>query len=137
MNDVVAGECLCGEVRFRIERSQLSSTVIVCHCSLCRRWGTHSGAFTGSRRDALDVEGVDALSTYVDANGRERSFCSSCGSSLFWASHGEDEISISAGALDDVELTLLRHIHVASAAAWEEIPATLPRHPHGSSSRPE
>lgn len=133
---IVTGGCLCGSVRFRIAAASLRG-VIVCHCSLCRRWGTSVGAFTWAAHEEIELVAESTLAVYVDARGRERSFCTTCGASLFWAAPGEDGVSVSAGALDDAsELSVLRHIYVDDAAAWEEIPAGVPRHPQGSSSLP-
>jgi len=134
MSEPVSGGCLCGAVRFRVARDPLRG-VIVCHCSLCRRWGTYGGAYIGAPREALELIDDAALVTYLDRNGRQRSFCGTCGASLFWTARGDDGISISAGALDDApDLPLLRHIYVADAAGWEQISTTHPHHPQGSAS---
>jgi hypothetical protein len=128
----VTGACLCGAVRFEVDGALRD--VIVCHCSLCRRSGTNAGAYTSAPRAALRVRGTEALAVYIDVNGRERSFCRSCGSSLFWAVPGSDHVSISAGALDgETGLRVERHIHVASAADWEQ-PAEGASHDAGSGS---
>lgn len=135
MTAPVAGGCLCGAVRFTLEGDLRG--VVVCHCSLCRRWGTYAGAYTRVARAGLRLISAETLTLYVDANGRERSFCRACGTSLFWAVPGEDGVSVSAGALDDGDhLRLARHIHVAGAAAWEPPPTGGPRHPRGSDSPP-
>ncbi len=134
MTGPVSGGCLCGAVRFRVAREALRG-VIVCHCSLCRRWGTYGGAYTGAPQGALELVDDAALVTYLDGNGRQRSFCGTCGASLFWAVPEGDETSISAGALDnEADLLLLRHIYVSDAAGWEDISPAIPHHRQGSAS---
>ena len=114
----MTGGCLCGGVRFELE--PLLRPVRVCHCSLCRRSGTLAGAYTAVPRTALVLTSDATLVGYLDANGRERSFCRSCGSTLFWSAERRETISVSAGALDEpTGLHTERHIHLEDAADWE------------------
>lgn len=131
---MTTGRCLCGMVRFEV--AEPLRGIVVCHCSLCRRSGTMAGAYTrAADRSALRIsDPSSALAVHVDANGRERSFCGRCGSSLFWAAPGDPGISISAGALDGADLPVIAHIHVDSAAQWELISDDVPRHAAGRSS---
>jgi hypothetical protein len=129
----VTGGCLCGGVRFEVDGPVRD--VIVCHCSLCRRAGTSAAAYTSAPRMALRLTQSGTLRAYVDVNGRKRSFCSTCGAALFWAASDDDEISISAGALDGrTGLRVLRHIYVDSAADWERLPHDGALHREGSGS---
>jgi hypothetical protein len=130
--DPVSGGCLCGAVRFEIDGPLRD--IVVCHCSLCRRAGTNAAAYTSAPEPAVRLVGSSEPAVYVDSNGRERSFCPTCGSLLFW-SEGDDRLSISAGALDtDAGLHVRRHIHADSAAGWETLPEGVPTHREGSSS---
>jgi hypothetical protein len=114
----VTGGCLCGGVRFELDPPLRS--VVVCHCSLCRRSGTLAGAYTSVPRDALRVDTDETLCWYVDVNERRRGFCGRCGATLFWSHADADTVSVSAGALDGpTGLVTERHIHVADAADWE------------------
>lgn len=115
------GRCNCGAVRFEVDGPLRD--VLICHCSLCRRNGSNAGAYTSAQRTALRLLDDDGLALYIDPNGRERSFCRLCGSTLFWARPGAAEISIAAGALDgDTGLRTEAHVFVDSAADWEVIP---------------
>jgi len=117
----------------RLEVEPPLRDVVVCHCSLCRRSGTLAGAYSAAPREALRVEGE--LTWYDDANGRQRGFCGSCGSTLLWDAGGET-VSIAAGALDEpTGLRTVSHIFVGEAADWEDVPAGVPHHVAGSSSR--
>lgn len=127
---MTTGGCLCGAVTFEVERPLRD--VVVCHCSLCRRNSSSVGAYTSVARGGLTLVAEESLAVYVDANGRERSFCRVCGSILFWAEPGTENISIAAGALDgDTGLRTTAHIFVDSAADWEMVPRELPRHGEG------
>ena len=135
MSAAATGRCLCEAIRFEIGGSLRG--IVVCHCSLCRRAGTYAGAYTRVPRDALRIVGEEHPATYVDRNGRERSFCRACGTTLFWAVPGEDGVSVSAGALDDdAGLRIIRHIHVEDAAGWESPTERVPLHGGGSASPP-
>ena len=124
----MTASCLCGAVRLRLDPPLRD--VVVCHCSLCRRWGTHAGAYTAAPRGAIHVEKGD-LTWYEDPNGRWRGFCAACGSSLLWDRGGET-ISVSAGALDGpTGLTVAARIYVADAADWEVVPHDAPHHDAG------
>ena len=124
----MTGRCLCGAVTFEVDPPLRD--VVVCHCSLCRRWGTHAGAYTAAPREAIRVEGA-GLHWYVDERGRRRGFCRECGSSLLW-DRGGSTISISAGALDGATgLGIAARIYVADAADWEVVPHDAPHHPAG------
>jgi hypothetical protein len=116
----VTGACLCGAVRFALEPPLRD--VVVCHCSLCRRSGTLAGAYTAVPRPALRLIADAALRWYVDANGRRRGFCGTCGATLFWSHDERESISVSAGALDGpTGLVTERHIHAEDAADWESL----------------
>ncbi len=117
----MTGRCLCGEVRFVLVPP--IRDVVVCHCSLCRRSGTLAGAYTAVVRDGLRLTSRETLAWYVDVNGRDRGFCTACGSTLFWSSEGAATISVSAGALDGpTGLAVERHIFTSDAADWERPP---------------
>ncbi len=87
---LITGGCLCGRIRFQVAGTPLR--VGVCHCMDCRKH--HGAVFHASAifpASALDVEGPTA--SYAG-----RSFCPTCGSSVFSASGAEVEIHL--GALD-------------------------------------
>jgi len=126
VSQVAGGGCLCGGVRFVI-RAPLGE-IVVCHCSLCRRWsGAAYGAASPVRRDGLELVEDQGLAWYVDRNDRERGFCRTCGCGIFWLREGDDEIYVSAGALDEpTGLRIEGHMMVASKADWEDLRAAPP-----------
>lgn len=110
MNEVrYAGGCLCGAVR--IEGRGEPYRVGICHCLDCRR---HHGAvfhtFAVFPAAAVTITGETA-------SYRDRSFCPTCGSSVF--SRSGDEIEIPAGVLDTPsQVTPTYELWVRRREAW-------------------
>ncbi|MDB5661254.1 MAG: hypothetical protein JWS10_3869 [Cypionkella sp.] len=86
----VTGGCLCGQLR--IEATGEPYRTGLCHCLDCRK---HHGALFHASAIFPDaaVTITGAFQTY-----KNRSFCPSCGSSVF--SRSDDEIEVSVGSLD-------------------------------------
>jgi hypothetical protein len=103
-NHVTAtGRCLCGAVRYEI-RGRLRN-VVNCHCSKCRRFHGHPGAYTSVRRGDLVLTAQAGLKWYRSVTDEtpnvHRGFCGECGSSLFWDPRGSGQnIAVTAGSLD-------------------------------------
>jgi hypothetical protein len=107
------GGCLCGAVRFEL-RGQLTS-VTYCHCSMCRKWHGHIGAYAAV--DLADLAFVDerGLKWYRSSPEVRRGFCGECGSSLFFEEQGRPKMAFCAGTLDEpTGLKSKAHIFVAS-----------------------
>lgn len=129
------GGCLCGAVRFTVTERPLG--VVDCHCSQCRRFHGHTGAYITVPRAAVTMESGDTLVWYRSSAHAERGFCSRCGSSLFWRGDGEPLVDVAAGALDQpTGLTTVRHIHTASKPDYyaitdgaEQFPESAPEPP--------
>ena len=113
------GSCLCGGVQY--ELASVLRGIAHCHCSMCRKahgaaFATHGGVSKSSFRL---VSGADLLKEYRSSPTVTRSFCSQCGSQLFWSKSDEDWVAISLGTLDTpFEPRKQRHIHVNSKAIW-------------------
>jgi hypothetical protein len=117
---VIGGSCLCGAVRFTVA-GELRD-VVNCHCSQCRRFHGHVGAYTDAPRTALQFSEARGLRWYRSSSFARRGFCGECGSSLFWERLGGDMISIAAGCLDSpTGLKTVRHIFVADQGDYYEI----------------
>ncbi len=99
----VTGGCLCGAVRYEI--SGELRHVVNCHCSKCRRFHGHFGAYTQIREKDLTLVEARGLkwydSTTDETEGVQRGFCSECGSSLFWHPKGWENMSVTAGSIDE------------------------------------
>lgn len=129
---VVRGSCLCGGVRYEVEPPFLRASH--CHCSRCRK---HSGAFGGTqgrvpRERFRLLAGKELIRIYKPEGGMVKTFCSTCGSSLFGGTWPDGpEVSIRLGSLDgDPEIRPQYHQFVDSRAPWFELYEDgLPRYP--------
>lgn len=125
----VTGGCLCGTVRFAVEPPTLFCAH--CHCSMCRR-GHGAGYVTWfgipyARFRML--AGEDHLLRYRSSAHGTRSFCATCGSTLFCESTNHpDWIDIVLANLDGpIDRIAEAHIFFDDRAAWVEIADGLPR----------
>src|SRR5688500_9346120 len=93
------GGCFCGAVRY--ETSGPLTSVTYCHCSKCRRWHGHAGAYTAVDRPAFRLTEERGLKWHAVSAKVRRGFCAECGSSLFFDEEGDPKMGISAGTLDE------------------------------------
>ena len=98
--DIHTGSCLCGAVRYKVTGKLRE--VINCHCSLCRKFHGHYGAYTSARREDVSITSSNNLLVWYRSmeNRARRGFCTICGSSLFWDLENLPTLSIAAGTLD-------------------------------------
>lgn len=134
---MITGGCLCGGVRFEIERAV--GPFELCHCSRCRKMsGSAFAAMLGVRTaDYRLLQGADLIVRY-DAPILHQppayrvSFCKRCGSPVPDPDPSSDPLSdwfeIPAGLLDDdPELRPDKHIFVELKTPWYEITDALPQ----------
>lgn len=126
-----AGGCLCGRVRYEVLEELMP--VVNCHCSKCRRFHGHVGAYSATRREHLVLVEAESLkwyrSTQDETPNVHRGFCRECGSSLFWDPRGKPFISIAAGSIDPpTGLHTERHVWLSQKADYYELTDGLPRH---------
>jgi hypothetical protein len=125
------GGCLCGEVRYEI-RGPLRH-IINCHCSKCRRFHGHIGAYTSVRREHLALVRQDGLKWFRSVTDEtpnvHRGFCRECGASLFWDARGSGaNIAVAAGSLDaPAGLKTIGHVWVSQKAEYYDITDGLPQ----------
>ena len=124
------GGCLCGAIRYRINRKYLNA--VHCYCGMCRK--AHGTAFSTHavlRPDQLEwISGVEALQDYQSSPGAVRAFCPHCGTHLLvHRQTGDGTYAIPAGTLDgDPLLTLTGHIFTVDRVSWFQIADDLPQH---------
>lgn len=107
------GACACGAVRFEVT-GELTG-VTYCHCSKCRRWHGHVGAWTAAERAAFRLVEQRGLKWHAVNPTVRRGFCGECGSSLLWDEDGERRLGICAGSFDaPTGLDSKAHIYVGS-----------------------
>jgi hypothetical protein len=125
-DQVHAGGCLCGGVRYRV--AGRLQPVVACHCGQCRRTHGHFAAYTGAARAALELVEASGLRWHGSSPGVRRGFCGTCGASVFWERGDGPEVGIAAGTLDaPTGLATIGHIFVADAGDYYAIADDLPR----------
>lgn len=93
-----SGSCLCGAIRFSIEKAD--PNIGACHCSICRKWG-------GGPLIAVDCgsevsfEGKDNITVYNSSDWAERGFCKQCGTHLFYRLKESQQHIVPVGLLND------------------------------------
>lgn len=116
----VQGGCLCGSVRFTIEFPTLWAAH--CHCSMCRR--AHGAAFVTwvgvpAEQFRLDAGG-DVLTRFSSSPAAQRSFCSRCGSTLFFESNrwpGEVHVAL-ANVDGPIDREPAAHVYWSARVHW-------------------
>lgn len=131
MNRPLKGSCLCGKVKFEV--NSFNPQVAHCHCSMCRKF--HGAAFaTLAAVPAVDfhwTEGMQRLKRFTAHNGTERTFCSSCGSSLTFTTPKSDArvVEVALGAMDQpVPVRADAHIFTGSGSDWYKKSDDLPHY---------
>jgi hypothetical protein len=120
-----SGRCLCGGVRFEIDKPADGATY--CHCTRCqRRTGTAASASAHVDGSGFRiVAGSELVKTWRHPDGGwEKAFCRECGAHLFSRDADDhSQMGIRMSAFDgDPGVRPTRRKFVAYAAAWEPIP---------------
>ena len=115
------GGCACGAVRY--EATGEFTQVTYCHCSKCRRWHGHVGAYAAVERGGFRWTEARGLKWYAASPTVRRGFCGECGSSLCWDEDGELRMGLCVGTIDaPTGLTSKAHIYVASKGDYYALP---------------
>lgn len=130
---MIRGQCLCGGVRFELDRAV--GPFEMCHCSRCRKVsGSAFMAAIGVRRsDFRWVCGRELIKAYeapmLESPPAYRAcFCTICGSCVPDPEDTSEFFEIAAGLLDDdPQLRPDRHIFVELKAPWFRISDELPQ----------
>ena len=125
----VEGSCFCGRVRFAFDLP--TEFCAHCHCSMCRR--AHGAGYVtwigvpvkGFRLTA----GEPLLARYRSSDHGTRSFCATCGSTLFCEStHHPERIDIVlANVSGKIDRRPAAHVYFSDRADWVEANDGLPR----------
>ena len=131
-NEIFAGGCLCGSVRYEITGT--TRTFLHCHCLRCRKaTGTgHASNLIIKPETAEWLSGEDLLASYKvpDADRFRTVFCSACGSPLPRIAPDLSVAVIPAGSLDaEPAAKPLGRIFDDSKASWSCDDAELPSWP--------
>jgi len=107
------GRCLCGGISVRLP--ELVDDVGVCHCAMCRRWG--SGPWMSLQAPRTIISG-DSLIVYRSSVFAERGFCGACGTHIFHRPQDGPELAISAGLFPAAALHIAREIFFDAKPAF-------------------
>ncbi len=124
----LAGGCLCGGVRYRLDAAPLR--ISHCHCHMCRRAaGAPFVTWLTVARDALRFT-VGSPRARRSSPHAVRTFCAECGTPVtFTADAHPESIDLTLGSLDDPEaVTPDEHIWTTSQLAWLRLDDDLPRY---------
>lgn len=115
---MTAGHCLCGAVRVTI--TDLPKEFGICHCKMCQRWTGLAFAAVEVPDEHVTVEGAEHVTAFRSSGLSTRSFCDTCGSTLWFRDDGRPSYEIPLGMLDDTSaLTLTHEIFVdRRSPAW-------------------
>ncbi len=123
------GSCLCGGVQFRIE--QALEPIQVCHCSQCRKaQGTPFATNTPVSTSAFHLTaGKELLKAFESSPGKQRVFCSGCGSPIYSIRDSvAGVLRIRAGLLNEpLGIKPVAHFHTGSKCSWWPIDDGLPQ----------
>jgi hypothetical protein len=96
----LSGSCLCGGVSVTLapEHGELH----VCHCDMCRRWTGSMMMVIDAAKGSVHFDGP--VQTYKSSDWAERSFCGTCGSTLWYklTIPGHESYHVAAGLFDDM-----------------------------------
>lgn len=128
---MTSGACNCGAIEFKIHASL--SSVIVCHCSICRRaTGSNGIAVLVVDKDKFEwTAGEDFINSWKKPGSDwEMWFCRRCGSPVP-GRNDDARMFVPAGLIGegDENLKVTHHIWVDSKATWDEIGDCGRRHP--------
>lgn len=122
------GHCLCGNISYAFDAPLRAP--VVCHCGQCRRQAGHGWASVAVAKDQLTINGP--VKWFRASDIASRGICTNCGSFLFWAGDGEDEISVSMGSMvAPTGLKLGTHICVADKGDYYDLNDGLPQRDDG------
>jgi len=125
---MLSGSCLCGKVKYGI--SGTVGDIVHCHCKTCRK--AHGSAFSS----VAAVSNVDFkllctenLGCFESSPGKNRYFCSNCGTQIYAKRDGADHVVLRLGSLDDDPKSKEKsHIWIAQKATWYSTKSSLPEY---------
>lgn len=116
---MINGSCLCGSVTYQADCGH--GPIIHCHCQTCRK--AHSAAFASVMPIAYDAfkwtSGEDQLNSFESSPGKNRYFCTNCGSQLIAERREVKLILLRMGCVDtEIVDRPDAHIWRSDGAPW-------------------
>jgi len=131
---MINGSCLCGGVRFEIDKAV--GPFEICHCNRCRKASGSTGmpAVGVRTADYRMTAGHELVTTFAapvlyEPPAYHTTFCSRCGSPVPAPEPEGEWFEIAAGLLDDDPgIRPDKHIFVEFVPAWDRITDDLPQY---------
>jgi hypothetical protein len=129
MTESMSGGCYCGAVRFHV--APPTQFCAHCHCSMCRR--SHGAGYVTwiavPRSQFRLLAGEQQLTHFRSSDHGTRSFCATCGSTLFCEStRHPDRIDIVLANFDGpIDVQPQAHIFFDDRVDWVRVADDLPR----------
>lgn len=124
-----SGNCLCGGVRFQIQGEP--EPIQICHCSQCRKaQGAPFATNTPVKEADFQLHsGSGLLKSFEASPGKQRVFCSNCGSPIYSKKDAlPGVLRIRAGLINEpLTVKPVVHCYVGSKANWWSINDDLPQ----------
>src|SRR5437773_491584 len=133
------GSCLCGGVSFRVEGEL--EPIQVCHCQQCRK--AHGGPFATVVPVAVSafrfVSGEQLLKSYESSPGKQRVFCSRCGSPVLSRRQAlPNVVRVRVGLINEsLKVGLAWHAYAGSKCNWWPIEDGAPQYKEGHAPEPQ
>ncbi len=113
------GSCLCKSISYEVD--EFAGALAHCHCRTCQK--AHSAVFTSTARVNRDhfrwIAGEEFLSSFESTKGKNRWFCSKCGSHLIAEWVDQDQIILRVVSLDDnPHIEAKAHIWTSHDLPW-------------------
>jgi len=128
-SETVQGACFCGAIRFAVELPTLFCGH--CHCTMCRRaHGAGYVTWLGVPTERFKiVAGGPQLVRFRSSDHGTRSFCGTCGSTLFCEStrHPEQIDIVLANMQGAIDRPPQFHVYFDDRADWIHVGDDLPR----------
>lgn len=123
------GSCLCNSIEYEI--SQLDSAIEHCSCHTCRK--AHAAAFNTAASVKHGhfrwLRGEALLKSYESSPGKERFFCSNCGTHLVAQRSGKDYLILRVATLnDDPGVEPQFQIWTSHEVPWLRYGSSIPSH---------
>ena len=93
---MLEGQCLCGAITVR---ANSAAALRACHCDMCRKHTSSMFMSVELDQHSLEIEGD--VATYRSSEWAERGFCSTCGSTIFYATVHDGRRNLAAGLFAD------------------------------------
>ncbi|MHB1247582.1 MAG: GFA family protein [Sulfuriferula sp.] len=113
------GACLCGAVVYEAE--QLDMPIVHCYCQTCRK--AHAAAYVTSagvnRLHFRWLQGEEKLTSFESSPGKQRYFCSVCGTHILAERLAQAHVILRVATLDEDPGTQpAKHIWCSHDVSW-------------------